>query len=88
MSDEHGCLSARVGGGDGEQYGGSTGSVTVSWAAGSPGGWFSADPHCSSLDCPHLGESSSTYIFLLILCLNVSFGKETWELKHFFLSCI
>lgn len=24
--------------GDREQYGGSTGSVTVSWAAGSPGG--------------------------------------------------
>ena len=33
-SDECSYVSARVLGGDGEQYGGSTGSVTNSWAAG------------------------------------------------------
>ena len=62
---------------DGEQDGGSIGSVAVSWAAGSPGGWFSADPQ-RSLD-PHatlLKEFFYLSICLIwCLCLNIVFEK-------------
>lgn len=53
---------------------GSTGFCDCQLGLQESWGWFSADPHCSSLDCP--SRELFTYIFLLILCLNVSFGNR------------